>query len=186
MQGKRNRPVTVRSTAPVIEALKKYLFNWVLWPDFATIPNPENPILRWETIPQDEAVDLGGRLITPYSVSHTAGSSAYWVRNGRSGFLFSGDMASTPALWDTLQHEQKLSKVIVDCSFANADSGIAERSKHFCPRSLLADIRSVPLSVEFLIYHLKPGHEDLIMKELRDEGGARGFRALKCGDVFDF
>lgn len=185
VQGKKNGPVTVHATPEVMASMKKHLFNWVLWPDFSVIPNAENPTLRWEVIEPGTALDLGGRVITAHPVSHTPGSVAYWVHNTRSGFLFSGDMSTTPQLWSAMQHEKKLTKVIVDCSFANADEVIAERSKHFCPRLLLADIQAVSHSVEFLIYHLKPGHEDLIMQELRAES-IRGFRALKCGDVFDF
>lgn len=186
VQGRKKGPVTVRATEKVIASLKKHLFNWVLWPDFATIPSPENPILRWETIAPNGTIELGGRVISAYPVNHTVGSSAYWVHNKKSGFLFTGDMSSTSELWTALQHEKRLVKVIVDCSFANADMEIAERSMHFCPRSLIADIQAIAHSVEFLIYHLKPGYEDLIMKELRDEGGAREFTALKCGDVFLF
>jgi glyoxylase-like metal-dependent hydrolase (beta-lactamase superfamily II) len=186
VQGKKRGPVTVHATEKVIAALKKYLFNWVLWPDFATIPNPENPTLRWEPIEPNQSIELGGRVLTAHTVNHTVGSAAYWVHNKKSGFLFSGDMASTPELWTALRGESMLAKVIVDCSFANADREIAERSLHFCPRTLLDDIDSVSSAVEFLIYHLKPGHEDLIMRELRSEAGARKFTALKCGDVFVF
>jgi hypothetical protein len=95
-------------------------------------------------------------------------------------------MASTPALWSAFRQEARLKKVIVDCSFANADAELAEKSLHFCPQSLQTDIASMPESVEFLIYHLKPGHEDLIMRELNDADGTRIFTALKCGDAFDF
>lgn len=184
--GKRKGPVTVHATEKVIAALKQHLFNWVLWPDFAAIPDAKHAILRWHSIAADETVALGGRMIQACPVNHTDGSSAYWVRKDKAGFLFTGDMASTPGLWSAFMNEPRLQKVIVDCSFANADAEIADKSRHFCPRSLLADIASMPAAVEFLIYHLKPGHEDLIMQELKDEGGAREFKALKCGDIFDF
>lgn len=184
--GKRKEPITVHATEKVIAALKQHLFNWVLWPDFATIPEVEHPILQWHSIATDETIALDGRMIQACPVNHTDGSSAYWVRRDKAGFLFTGDMASTPSLWSVFRNEPRLQKVIVDCSFANADADIADKSRHFCPRSLLADIAAMPASVEFLIYHLKPGHEDLIMQELKDEGGTREFKALKCGDIFDF
>lgn len=186
VQGRRSSPLTVHASANVTEMLKKHLFNWVLWPDFAAIPSKEQAVLRWEPIEPECPVAVGDRLITAQPVTHTNGSVAYRVENQRSGFLFTGDMAATPALWATLDQNKKLAKVIVDCSFPNADMALADLSRHFCPRSLLADIAAVPDSVEFLIYHLKPGHEDLIMDELRSGGGAREFRALKCGDVFAF
>ena len=69
--------------------------------------------------------DLGNRHLTAHVVNHTVGSVAYMVANAKSGFLFSGDMSSTPELWTALRAEKKLSKVIVDCSFTNADMELA-------------------------------------------------------------
>lgn len=184
--GKKSGPITVHATKEVIASLKKHLFNWVLWPDFATIPNAENPSLRWHIVQPGTTVDIGNRHLTPHVVNHTVGSVAYLVNSAKSGFLFSGDMSSTPELWTALRHEKKLAKVIVDCSFTNADMELAAKSMHFCPRSLIDDIRTMAHSIEFLIYHLKPGQEDQIMRELAEDGGGRPFRALKCGDVFVF
>ncbi|HYD94079.1 MAG TPA: 3',5'-cyclic-nucleotide phosphodiesterase [Noviherbaspirillum sp.] len=186
VQGKKSGPVTVHATETVIASLKKHLFNWVLWPDFAAIPNSEHPSLVWHAIAPGAAVTLGARSVKPHAVNHTAGSVAYMVDNARAGFLFSGDMSSTPELWSALREERKLTKVIVDCSFPNADMELAAKSMHFCPRALINDIHAVAHSIEFLIYHLKPGQEDRIMRELGEEGGGRAFRALKCGDIFNF
>lgn len=186
VQGRRSTPITVYATREITASLKKHLFNWVLWPDFATIPLAEKPAMRWVEVQPGTPIDFGDRVITPHVVNHTAGSVAYLVRNSKSGFLFSGDMASTPALWESLRNEKLISKVIVDCSFANAEMDLAARSKHFCPHSLIVDIQGMAHDIEFLIYHLKPGQEDLIMQQLTAEGGGRSFRALKCGDVFQF
>ena len=186
VQGKRSAPVTVHASAQVIGALRKHLFNWVLWPDFGTIPDAGHPILRWQPVETGAAFELAGRRIAAHPVNHTPGSLAYAVDCGSDGFLFTGDMASTPVLWAMLAREPALSKAIVDCSFADADRRIAELSLHFCPHSLLADIEPVARPVEFLIYHLKPGHEELIMRELAQHAGSRRIKALACGDVFHF
>jgi cAMP phosphodiesterase len=186
IQGKRSSPITVHGTEKVVASLKKHLFNWVLWPDFATIPSNEHPSMRWEIIEPGQTIDLGNRHLTPHVVNHTVGSVAYMVKNARSGFVFSGDMSSTPELWAALHNEKGLSKVIVDCSFTNADMELAAKSMHFCPRSLIEDIRGMTRAIEFLIYHLKPGQEDQIMRELAEDGEGRPFRALKCGDEFVF
>jgi len=186
VRGKRKGPVTVHASEQVIASLKKYLFNWVLWPDFASIPSSEEPTLQWAPFTPGATLDIDGRQISSFPVNHTPGAVAYWVHNERDGFLFSGDMSSTPELWRHLVTQRALSKVVVDCSFPNAERELADMSMHFCPRTLLDDIEHMPHSIEFLIYHLKPGQEDLIMDELQADGAERPFRALKCGDVFIF
>lgn len=187
--GKRAQPITVHATEKTISALKTHFFNWLIWPDFTAIPSADSPVLRWEPLHPGGAVDLGGRLITALPVNHAVDAVGYWVRNEQSGFrgfLFTGDMCATPALWEKMKSEQNLAKVIVDCSFTNADSELAAVSCHFCPETLIDDIRTMPNSVDFLIYHLKPGQEDAIMQELRADVGGRPFDALKRGDQFDF
>lgn len=184
--GKRHGPVTVHASEQVIDALKKHLFNWVLWPDFASIPDTENPVICWSPLRHGEPIEIDGRQISYFPVNHTEGSAAYWLHSGQSGLLFTGDMGSTPDLWSAFAKEEHLRQVIVDCSFPNAEAELAEKSRHFCPQALLADIVSMPETVEFLIYHLKPGQEDAIMHEIHSAVGVHSFKALQCGDVFQF
>jgi cAMP phosphodiesterase len=183
--GKRDRAVTVHTTENNVATLKRQLFNWAIWPDFATIPDADNPILRWEPLRPGVGVELGGRTITAHPVHHAVEAVGYLVGNRDTRFLFTGDMAATPALWNKMR-QVPLAKVIVDCSFSNAEAALATVSGHFCPQALIDDIHDMPISTEFLIYHLKPGQEDLIMHELEGNAEGRSFRALKCGDQFDF
>jgi cAMP phosphodiesterase len=186
VMGRRTRPIMVHATEKVIAALKTNLFNWTLWPDFTKIPNEHDPIFRWEPMHYGETIALGGRRITSHPVNHTVDAVGYMVKNDRAGFLFTGDMSSTPELWGVLKNEKTIAKVIVDCSFSNSEFDLAALSKHFCPRSLIADLGQVSSSIEFLIYHLKAGQEDLIMEELRAGGGRHAFKALKRDDIFVF
>lgn len=183
--GRRRTPVTVHASEAVIGTLKKHLFNWLIWPDFARLPNPAHPVLRWEVLEPRTPVVLGERVFCAYPVDHTVNAVAYVVRNERSGFVFSGDMGSSPELWAALAKEPRINKVLVDCSFPDAEAEIARLSKHYHPRALLADAAVVPDSIEFLVTHLKPGCEALILDELR-AGSARQFHALKRGDRFTF
>lgn len=184
--GKKNGAVTIHATEKVIATLKSHFFNWLIWPDFTTIPTGDNPILRWEPLQHGVPVELDGRAITPQQVNHSVDAVGYWVHNGAAGFLFTGDMSTTTSLWEKMRTETRLRHVIVDCSFTNADFELAEVSGHFCPRSLIEDVKTMPFSTDFLIYHLKPGQEEAIMQELQRDGGERRFVALSCGDTFDF
>ncbi|MEN3275994.1 MAG: hypothetical protein V7631_1784, partial [Massilia sp.] len=86
--GRRNGPVTVHASEQVIDALKTHLFNWVLWPDFSTIPSADDPILRWAPFKPGASIELEGRVISTYPVDHTTGSVAYYVHRDSAGFLF--------------------------------------------------------------------------------------------------
>jgi len=183
--GKRDNPITVHASDEVIATLNCHLFNWKIWPDFSVIPSPSNGILRWEIMPALSTFELNGRFIQSHPVSHTVDAVAYWVHNRENGFLFTGDLATTPALWSHFATEQRLRQVLIDCSFPNSEAEIASASKHYCPQSLLDDIKSMPASTKFAVSHLKPGQEKLIMEQLQSNP-THQFTALHSGAHFEF
>ncbi len=183
--GKRETAITVHATAEVLFALKTHIFNWSIWPDFSSLPNAEQPVMQYREMAVGSSLQLGGRTISSHAVNHIAGSVGYWARTKNAGFLFTGDMATTPSLWQQLGRKPGLRMVIVDCSFPNAEVELAQVSRHFCPSALIADIKDVPENVEFFIYHLKPGQEEHIMAEL-SQIKERRFKALNTGDSFTF
>ena len=46
----RSAPLMVYGTPAVLDILQKHVFNWLVWPDFARIPSPENPFIRYQPI----------------------------------------------------------------------------------------------------------------------------------------
>ena len=47
---RRSRPLTVYGIPAVLDILRKHVFNWLVWPDFAEIPSAENPFMRYQPI----------------------------------------------------------------------------------------------------------------------------------------
>jgi len=184
--GKGDAPVTVHATGATIDALRAHLFNWTLWPDFTQIPSAAAPTLRWQPLTTDAPLALDGRQISAHPVNHVVDAVAYWVHNGHRGFLFTGDTATVPALWQRFGADSRLQRVIVDCSFAEAEHELAARSRHFSPRALAADLRRMPAAVEFLVFHLKPGQEQRIMDELTSADPQHRYTALASTDIFHF
>lgn len=52
-------------------------------------------------------------------------SQHYWV--------FTGDTAHNPALWERLNHID-VAMLVIETAFSNGESSIAERSRYLCPR----------------------------------------------------
>jgi cAMP phosphodiesterase len=59
------------SIEPVIHALKTHLFNGLIWPDFSSLPNAENPVLRYEILEVGGKRNIGSFAVTAISVNHT-------------------------------------------------------------------------------------------------------------------
>src|SRR3954463_6970756 len=60
----RDKPITLHATRETLAILHEHLFNWKLWPDFAQIPAPARPVLRYQAIEVGEPVRLGKRRVT--------------------------------------------------------------------------------------------------------------------------
>ncbi|NBR27754.1 MAG: 3',5'-cyclic-nucleotide phosphodiesterase, partial [Betaproteobacteria bacterium] len=80
----RPKPVTIHALGATITALKKYIFNWEIWPDFTVIPNADQPFMRYEEVSVGEVIDLGGRKITVLPAVHTVPAVGYQFDSGKA------------------------------------------------------------------------------------------------------
>ena len=88
----RDTPLTVHALPETIEVLREHLFNWKLWPDFAQIPDAQNPWMRYEPVALGEPFDLGrGRTITPLPANHVVPAVGYHLDSGQASLVFTGD-----------------------------------------------------------------------------------------------
>lgn len=182
--GERGHPLVLHGLPEVLQILKDNLFNWNLWPDFARIPTPESPFLRYEPLLEGEPIRLGGnRLISAIPAHHVVPAVGYLLRGDTGSLIFSGDTASHHALWQEANHTPDLRHLIVECSFQDALADIAKASKHYCPKTLAPDLRKFKGVAEVWVTHLKPGGEAGIMAELARHGVAAS--ALGNGQVFE-
>lgn len=183
--GERDRPLTLHGLPEVLQILQDHVFNWHIWPDFARIPNPDTPFLRYAPLAAGEVVGMGGgRTVTAVAAHHSVPAVGYLLGCETGSLLFSGDTASHEALWHTANAIPDLRHLVVECSFQDALADIAESSKHYCPRTLAPDLRKLQAGCPVWITHLKPGGEAAILAELARHG-VTDARALGNGQILD-
>ncbi len=182
----RARPLTVHATAAVIDILRAHVFNWALWPDFAQIPNADNPYLRYQPLTLGQTVQLGGRRITALPANHTVPAVGYQIDSGAASLAFSGDTGPCAALWAAINRIGNLRYVIVETAFCNAERQLAQRSLHLCPAMLIEELAQLHRPAEIFITHLKPSQIELIMQEIKDGAHALSPQMLQGGQLFEF
>jgi ribonuclease BN (tRNA processing enzyme) len=182
--GERSQALTLHGLPEVLQILRDHVFNWHIWPDFARIPSPEAPFLRYAPLRVGEPVKLGDRKITAIPAHHTVPAVGYLLGGGTGSLLFSGDTASHAGLWQVANDTSDLRHLIVECSFRDALADIAQASKHYCPKTLVPDLRKLSGKPQVWITHLKPGGEAEIMAELAQQGASFA-KALGNGQVFE-
>ena len=181
----RDNPLTLHATADTIEILQEHLFNWKLWPDFAQIPVPAYPSLRYEEIKLGRTVTLAGRHFTALPANHVVPAVGYRVDSGKSSLVFSGDTTTNDALWREVNEIPNLRYLIVETALSDRERDLAIASKHLCPSLLAAELEKLKLAPEVFITHLKPRESELIMEEIAARVPERHPRMLQMNQVFD-
>lgn len=185
--GLRSRPLTVHATAQTIEILKKNLFNWDIWPDFTSIPTPQEPFMRYQEIAVGGVVDIGGgRKITALPAVHTVPAVGYWLDSGKGSLVFSGDTGPNDALWEVVNGVDNLKYLIIETAFSDKDRRLAELALHLCPSMLGEELAKLKRPVEVYITHLKPSEIELTMQEIEELSAASPPKLLHNNQVFDF
>lgn len=182
----RTTPVQVHASSETIRVLRAHIFNWLVWPDFSTIPNRDRPHMRFQPLEVGETFALHGRSFTALPAQHTVPAVAYCVDSGAGQLVFTGDTAYCPELIAAINALPAPRHLIVETAFANEQQGLAVASRHLCPSMLLAVLDEITVSPQVHITHLKPGADDRIMRQI--EAGAARLRPqrLEQGSVLYF
>ena len=165
--------IVVTGIAPVVEALREHVFNNVVWPNFAAIPAPDAPVVRYRTLLEEAEQRVGDLWVTPVAVSHSIPTSGFVVHDGERGFVYSGDTGPTDALWKSIRGLTGLRAVILECAFPNRLAPLAERSKHLTPALIQRELDKLPSDLPVWIFHIKPPFYDETAEELARLDGGR-------------
>lgn len=162
------QPIVIIALEETISAVKKHIFNNVIWPDFSQLPSPDSPVIRFEAMRPGEVKEIDGRKFEMIAVNHLVPSVGYYVEaaTGKS-FAFSGDTTTNDSFWDALNRHEKLDLLLAECAFANADRQLSEISRHYCPDLLVADLAKLRHDPELWLSHAKPSDEQTILQECR-------------------
>jgi ribonuclease BN (tRNA processing enzyme) len=182
----RPKPVTVYTTKPTIEILKRNLFNWDIWPDFTVIPTPEEPWLRYQEIEVGQVISVGERKITVLPAIHTVPAVGYQLDSGKGSLVFTGDTGPNDALWEVVNKIGNLKYLIIETAFSDKERRLAELALHLCPSMLAEELAKLALPAEIYITHLKPSEIELTMQEIEELSGDWQPRLLQNNHVFEF
>ncbi|MGH9388134.1 MAG: 3',5'-cyclic-nucleotide phosphodiesterase, partial [Vicinamibacteria bacterium] len=182
--GRREAPVTIYSHAAALAAIRKHLLNDVLWPDFTKIPSAREPIVRLREITVEVPFKIDSYEVKAVAVNHIVPCVGYFVSDGRSSILYSGDTGPTERIWEVANETENLRGIILDVSFSRDQHDIAIVSKHLSTVMLTAELEKLRRDVTVYLYHSKAGNLETIRKEIRELPLRPPIQLLR-GDVID-
>jgi ribonuclease BN (tRNA processing enzyme) len=159
--------IVVHARPETIEALRAHIFNWVIWPDFSSLPAAGQPVLVFQPMRPGDGLVLGERRIRMLEAAHTVPAAGYHIEAGGRAFAFTGDTSTNDSLWAALNDCDALDVLIAESAFSDADLALCRQSRHYCPSLLAADLKKLRHRPRLYLTHLKPGCEDLIVAQCR-------------------
>ena len=184
-ENRKGVPVDVFANSDTLDALKKHIFNNVIWPDFTVLPDPKSPIMRCHEISDGDLLELGRRKIRAVAVKHSVPTLGYCVEVDGRVIAFSGDTMRNESLWRLLNEYDRLDALLVEVSFPNRQAQLAEDSSHYCSGSFIEDIKNLRHKPDIWITSMKPGEEKTIMDELHEGLPDMQIQAIEAGQIIE-
>lgn len=180
-----DEPVVVHAQAETLEALRRHLFNDVLWPDFTRLPSPERPVVRLEPLEPGTPLTLGDRCLEMIPGHHVVPAVGLLVTTSRGTLGFSGDCTTNTTLWQGLNARERLDHLVVEAAFPDEQAEVARAAKHYTPRTLAADLEKLDHDPVIWITHCMPGKETVILDQCRRALPNRTVHPLEEGTVLE-
>ena len=176
-------PITVYAREETLRAIQTHLFNDIIWPDFARLPSPENPMLRYEVCSPGDTVTIEHRAFYAIDVMHSVPSLGFTVQNSGGVFAVSGDTKTNQTLWPVLNRCDDLKVLVIEVSFPNEMEKLAADAGHYCPKTLTEDLQRLKQEPEIWLTGMKPGQESLILEQVTAAAPGKNIRMLSRGTV---
>lgn len=160
-------PVRVYGTTEVIDLLERDVFNWNVYPRFSELKNDFGPVMEYVPIPIGQEFQVNHLTVTAVPVNHIVPTVGLIVSDGRSTIAFSSDTAETEDFWKLVNRTPKLEALLIEASFPNSMSQLAEVSRHLTPASLQHELGKMSHNgLDILTVHIKPAYREQVIAEL--------------------
>ncbi|MBI5042664.1 MAG: 3',5'-cyclic-nucleotide phosphodiesterase [Nitrospirae bacterium] len=169
--GRIKEPINIIGVKEVIESLKKYMLNNIVWPDFTAIHqgNSDSPVIKLKEIKDAVFEQVGDFEVKAVRVNHTVPTTGFIIRKKNVSILYSSDTKATEEIWEEAKKTDNLKAAIIEASFPTNTQKIADISGHFTPAGLKKELVKIDsLDIPVYIYHLKSQYNiESMKKELK-------------------
>ena len=168
---------------PVLDQVRRHLFNNQLWPDFSAIRIGTHPVLEFSPLPTDGPLVVDGLTIRWARTNHPVFSVGYLVEDARGALLYSGDTGPTEAIWEMANRAATLHAVFVEAAFPDQLYSLAIAAGHLTPTLLKQELSKLRRSEAVInVMHVKPFYFEEISRELA--GVSRFWQIVSGGEDF--
>jgi ribonuclease BN (tRNA processing enzyme) len=168
---------TIYGSVHTLDAVRKHIFNDVMWPDFVALSRVTPPFLRMSPLMSEAPVEAAGLRLTPVPVNHVVPTFAYVVEDGHSAVIFGADSGPTERIWEVAHKIPNLRAVFLEACFPNSLFDLAKASLHLTAEMFAGEVAKIPHGVMIIAVHIKVRYRAQVIRELE----ALNFSNLEIG-----
>ncbi len=184
----REEPFRIYAQKETLKALKKYIMNSDVWPDFSKIKiiGTDRETVDYIEIKPWVMMELNGFEITPFPSNHIVPTVGFKVSKGEKSVIFTGDTWKQNNVWDIANQDRTVKAIFIDVSYPKKVRKLGEISKHLSTDALEEEIESKLKreDIKIFVVHVKPIFHREVEKEIDELRRKTGIeiRILKDGD----
>jgi cAMP phosphodiesterase len=180
------RPVCVYASQEVIEILERDIFNWSVYPKFSELENENGKVMKYFPFETGKEFTVKHLRVKAVEVNHNVPSVGFIVSDGKTTFAVTSDTAEMDEFWQTLNAEENLSALLVECAFPNELEELAQVSYHLTPKTLKKELEKIkhPNCLIYVI-NIKPMYRDEIVRQI-EELNLENVQILEVGQVYEW
>lgn len=161
-------PIRIHATEEVINLLERDVFNWTVYPRFSELKNERGPVMEYVPFRVGVEFKVAHLRVIAVNVNHIVPTVGMIVTDGKATIAFSSDTAETEDFWKLVNSTPQIDALLIEASFPNSMSELAEASRHFTPESLNRELRKLDHNgLDILTVHLKPAYRERVAQELK-------------------
>jgi cAMP phosphodiesterase len=179
-------PICVHAEEKVIETLERDVFNWSVYPRFSELNNEHGEVLSYHPFQADEEFKVAHLNIKALKVNHKVPSVGFIISDNKTKIAITGDTAEMDNFWQSVNEEEQLDALLIECAFPTQLKDLACSSHHLTPKLLEHELSKFRhKNCPIYAINLKPMYREQIVNELADLQ-IENLKVLKVGQMYDF
>ncbi len=167
--GMGDTPVTLHTSAVVLESLRQDVFNGRVWPNLFEMEHDGRRFMNVNPIADGQSVEIEGLRITPIAVNHVVPTLGFIIEDATSAVVIASDTAATTAIWQHADRTPNLKAVFLEATLPNEMAELANVTKHLTAAGFALEMRKLSRPATFFAVHLSARTRDQVIAELRAE-----------------
>ncbi|MFZ2490880.1 MAG: 3',5'-cyclic-nucleotide phosphodiesterase [Thermoanaerobaculia bacterium] len=162
-------PLNIFASREVMDMLMTHVFNDIVWPDFANIPDlGTRTVVQYRPLALGKKTTFGDISLTAVGVDHKIAAAGVIVELNGQALTFTGDTGRTSEIWKRTNKIQNVVGVITEASFPNDQQTLADDTGHLSPESFGGELKKITADAPVYASHRKIPYERDIESQIRN------------------